>query len=105
MRRNRARYLAPLALAATITGTYLIVHSALTAKSSITSTGQTQVLQHGPVRQGRLAKQKFYSVQQGDTLSSIASKTGVPVATLETLNPSIVDPNSLQTSQRLRLRR
>ena len=102
MRRNRARWLAPIALAATATSTYLIVHSGLTAKST-TSTAQTQVL-HGPVHRSQFAKAKFYSVQQGDTLSSIAVKTGVSVATLEKLNPSI-NPNSLQTSQRLRLRR
>jgi LysM repeat protein len=102
MRRNRARWLAPLALAATATSTYLIVHSGLTAKST-TSTAQTRVV-HGPVRRGQFANAKFYSVQQGDTLSSIAIKTGVSVATLEKLNPSI-NPNSLQTSQRLRLRR
>ncbi|MBV9004697.1 MAG: LysM peptidoglycan-binding domain-containing protein [Solirubrobacterales bacterium] len=102
MRRNRARWLAPIALAATATSTYLIVHAGLTAKST-TSTAQTQVL-HGPVRRGPLTTAKFYSVQPGDTLSGIAHKTGVPLATLESLNPSI-NPNSLQTSQRLRLRR
>ena len=44
-------------------------------------------------------------MQPGDTLSSIAQKTGVSVDTLEALNPKLVDPNSLQAAQRLKLRR
>jgi LysM repeat protein len=43
-------------------------------------------------------------VQAGDNLGSISAKTGVPVNRLEQLNP-LLDPNSLQTGQRLRLRR
>ena len=36
VRRSRGRYLAPIALAAAITGTYLVVHNGLTHKSSTT---------------------------------------------------------------------
>jgi LysM repeat protein len=43
-------------------------------------------------------------VHGGDSLSGIAVKTGIPLATLEALNPS-VPPNALQNGQRLRLRR
>jgi LysM repeat protein len=45
----------------------------------------------------------FYVVKAGDSLSVISAHTGVPVPTLESLNPNI-DPNTLQTGQRLRLR-
>ncbi len=101
--RSRARYLAPIALAATIAGTYIIVHSALTAKHSSTHSHSSQAL--APKRpRGRFARAKYYAVQSGDSLSSIAVKTGIPLASLEALNPH-VDPNSLQTGQRLRLRR
>jgi LysM repeat protein len=99
--RNRGRYLAPLALAATIAGTYIIVHNALTAKHSTTHTRTTVT---APRAHGKFAKAKYYAVQSGDSLTSIAAKTGVPLASLEALNPH-VDPNSLQTGQRLRLRR
>ena len=96
--RNPARYLAPIALAATIAGTYLIVHSRLSATSA--------PVRHSSVsaRHGKYAKQKFYTVQPNDSFSAIAVKTGVSVPTLETLNPS-VNPNTLQAGQRLRLRR
>jgi LysM repeat protein len=49
---------------------------------------------------------KFYTVRSGDTLGSISSRTHVPVSVLTTLNASLSqNPNSLQTGQRLRLRR
>ncbi len=57
--------------------------------------------QRGP--RGKYANATFYTVQPGDNLTTIATKTGVPVLTLEQLNQSL-DPNSLQTGQRLRLR-
>jgi LysM repeat protein len=90
--------LAPLALIAVIAGTYLVVHSGL-AKKHATAQSLTR---RGRRTHRRLAK--FYVVKPGQTLTSIAHNFGVSVATLEALNPT-VDPNSLQTSQRLRLRR
>jgi LysM repeat protein len=43
-------------------------------------------------------------VVAGDTPSTIAEKTGVPLDQLEELNPDI-DPQQLSPGQRLRLRR
>ena len=104
-RRNPARYLAPLALAASITGTYLVVHSTLATKpskahQSATVTTQTQ----GRRSRGKSTANRFYTVRAGDSLSTISVKTGVSIATLESLNPN-VDPAALQTGQLLRLRR
>lgn len=100
VRRSPARYLAPLALAAVIAGTYVIVHSGLNKKPD---TAQRTTSGHTSAR-GKYARARYYVVQPGDSLTSIASKTGIPLATLESLNRN-VDPNSLQTAQRLRLRR
>jgi LysM repeat protein len=98
--RKGARFLAPIALAATIAGTYLIVHEGLTAKSTTShQSGRTHRHAHG-----KYARTRFYVIQGGDSMTSIAHKTGVSLTTLESLNPS-VDPNTLQTGQRLRLRR
>lgn len=44
-----------------------------------------------------------YVVQNGDTLTSIARKTGVPVARIERLNPG-VDPQILVSGEKLKLR-
>jgi LysM repeat protein len=98
--RSRARYLAPIALAAVIAGTYLVVHSGLTKKHAIAQSQAPRV--HRKHR--KFARVKFYTVKPGDSLTSIASTTGIPISTLESLNPR-VDPNALQTGQRLRLRR
>jgi LysM repeat protein len=105
VRRSRGRYLAPIALAATITGTYLIVHNGLTHESSTTTSHVTHQPPAVARRSKGVARAKYYVVQPGDTLSSISQKTGVSVSTLESLNPKLTDPNSLQTAQRLRLRR
>lgn len=100
VRRSRARWLAPIALVAVIAGTYLVVHSQLSSKSSAShSLSPKRKRPHG-----KYSRARFYIVQPGDSLTGIASKTGVPLTTLEALNRH-VDPNSLQTSQRLRLRR
>jgi LysM repeat protein len=92
--------LAPIALAATIVGTYLVVHGALTKSHA---KHHSHVARQSRTTHRKYAKAKFYTVQPGDNLTSIAAKTGLSVTTLESLNPTI-DPNSLQTNQRLRLR-
>jgi LysM repeat protein len=99
-----ARFVAPIAIAAVAVGTYLIVHSGLaTHRATVT---HSSPLLSGPrvsVRRGR-AKPKFYVVKPNDTLGAISVKTHVSVVRLTALNPAVA-PNSLQTGQRLRLRR
>jgi LysM repeat protein len=46
---------------------------------------------------------KTYKVKAGDTLGSIAEKTGIPVEKLQELNPNL-DPQSLSTDQKIKLR-
>jgi LysM repeat protein len=100
--RNPARYLAPLALAATITATYLVVHAGLSTKSTSTT---SHVAVHRTGRHHHRGRTpRSYTVRAGDTLSTISARTRIPLATLQALNPGI-DPNALQTGQRLTLRR
>jgi LysM repeat protein len=99
--RNPARYLAPVAIVATIAGGYLIVHDNLTAKHA-THPPRASTVSNGPT--GKYRKQRYYTVQAGDSLIGVSNRTGVPVQRLESLNPTI-NPNSLSTGQRLRLRR
>jgi LysM repeat protein len=106
VRRSRGRYLAPIALAAAIAGTYLIVHDGLMHKSS-TSHSHVSTQGHSnttTTRRGKASRSKFYVVRPGDTLSGISQKTGVSIQTIQALNRNL-NPNSLQTAQRLRLRR
>lgn len=104
--RNPARYLAPLALAAVVAAAYLIVHAALPHKHQ--SSPPAAIVHPGLHRTGNggatRSKAKFYRVRPNDTLSKISARTGVPVPTLESLNPRL-NPNALQPAQRLRLRR
>jgi LysM repeat protein len=52
---------------------------------------------------GAFANRRVYVVRSGDTLVTIAARTGVPIEELLSLNPSI-DPQGLVTGQRLKLR-
>jgi LysM repeat protein len=96
------RYLAPALLLATVIGAILIITSH--TGSSGPSSPAAHVVNHRPRGRGKYANATFYTVQPGDNLTAIASKTGIPILTIEQLNQSL-DPNSLQTGQRLRLRR
>ena len=88
--RNPARYLAPLALAAVVAATYLIVHHALVHKHSTTTptVPRRSTVDHRHGAQRGPSKAKFYVVKPGDTLSAIAAKTGVSMATLESAEPA-----------------
>ena len=106
MVRLFARLLAPLALAAVAVGVYLIVHSTVAKQTTTVTRSGTTLRPTGRHHRKPKATAKFYVVKSGDTLSSIAVKTGVPLGRLTTLNPSVsTPPYSLQTGQRLRLRR
>ena len=103
MLAKSARLLAPMALAAVAVGVYLIVQSGL-ATHHRTPNQSTTVLTTSRSTHRRVRHPKYYVVRAGDTLSAISVKTHVPVYRILSLNP-LVSPNSLQTGQRLRLRR
>jgi LysM repeat protein len=100
--RNPARYLAPAALVATAVGAYLIVTS--NVNSSPKPAPASHVLDLSGLAHNKYAHRRFYVVRSGDSLTGISSKTGISEPRLEQMNPSL-DPNSLQTGQRIRLRR
>ena len=104
--RNGGRYLAPIALLATIAALYVIVHNGLSTTPAGTASIQHSVaLSRSTTKDyGTNSRQRVYVVRPGDTLSGIALKTGVSVQALETFNPR-VNPNALLSGQRLRLRR
>ena len=66
-RRNRARYLAPIALAATIAGTYLIVHDASEHAHVDGGAHAGASIDSRPARTGKFAKTKYYVVKPGDS--------------------------------------
>lgn len=93
------RLLAPIALVAAAVVVFVVVTTSLPESGDDAADGGAQ--------QGRAATQgsgdKYYFVQPGDSLSTIAEKEGVDPDDLELLNPDL-DPQTLAPGQRVRLR-
>ncbi|HEX7292797.1 MAG TPA: LysM domain-containing protein [Conexibacter sp.] len=99
--RNPARLAAPLALLAAAVAVVVVV---MASRPGSTDSGpplpRPAVTQ--PARHSRPKTPRAYVVKPGDTLTVIADKTGVTIEEIERLNPD-VDPNALQTGERLEL--
>jgi LysM repeat protein len=105
-RSRFTRYAAPVAFLAAVTIGVLVVragfehgkHSAQPpATTTVTTTAKKKHHHAHPQK-----TKKTYTVQSGDTLGTIASKTGTTVARLEQLNPGI-DPTALRIGQTIRV--
>jgi LysM repeat protein len=106
------RYVAPAAFLLAATIAILLIRSGLQAGttsvksdtptitqprktvSSTTTTARTTTTKAGP---------RFWTVEAGDTFGVISTKSGVPVETIQQLNPN-VKSTSLFIGQKLRLR-
>jgi LysM repeat protein len=107
-----ARLIAPIALVVFLITALVIIASAggsdQKASSGPTRTEQRdlrlkkQQARHART-QAKAASSGVYIVRTGDTLGSIAQKTGISVVRLQDLNPSL-DPQSLLSGQRIKLR-
>ena len=111
-RRSPARYLAPLAIVAFLVALVVVVSSAgdqAPGESDSAPAAATPERGSGEEQAERSEDRprtgpRTYRVRPGDTPSTIAERTGVPLEELEALNPDI-DPQALAPGQRLRLRR
>jgi hypothetical protein len=113
-RRSPLRILAPVALIAFGVALALIITNTSKSDSgSGTSANQAEKARdlgtansrersRRRAARDRLPK-RIYVVQEGDTLGSIAEKTGVSVEKLQALNPGL-DQFSLQTGQKIKIR-
>ena len=101
--RKPGRYLAPVALIAVLVAVILLVRARTDGGHPTTTTTPPPAHQTSVSHPTALAK-SFYVIKAGDTLSGISVKTKVSIATLESLNPSLNNPNALQTGERIRLR-
>jgi LysM repeat protein len=101
--RRFTRFAAPAAFLAAVTIGVVLVragfeqgkHHATTPTTTLT-TKTTRTHDH------KRHRRRTYTVQSGDTLSSIASKTGTSVARLEQLNPGI-NPTALRVGEKIRV--
>ena len=104
--RTPARWLAPLALVTCAVAVYAVVENTMGDDSSSQGTNTIQRTTK-PKTTSTAAKRKrkrTYIVKSGDTLSAISVKTGVPLSTLEQLNPKL-NADTLHTGQKVRLSR
>jgi LysM repeat protein len=95
-----SRLVAALALLGAVLVVVVLVSAAMDGDSS--SSEQRKQPQAQKEKQPR-TKAKTYTVETGDTLTTIARKTGVPIAELQALNPE-VDPQILTVGETLQLR-
>jgi LysM repeat protein len=103
MLRSPARLFAPLALVACAIAILVIVNRDTgsgdsTTPKTATSTSTTTTATTKAAKKAR----RRYIVKAGDVMSQIAIKTGVPLDTLQQLNPGI-DAQSLHVGQKLKL--
>jgi LysM repeat protein len=109
-RRSPARFLAPLALVAVSIALYAVVTSNLPDDDEAAGPNRATQPASSPNGDGdeepstRRKGPRRYTVKAGDTPSSIADETGVPLEDILRLNPDL-DPQTLSPGQRLRLRR
>lgn len=100
--RNPARLLAPLALVAAAVAVLVVVQASSSDSSgrsdAAPATQRTTPQRTRPSR----ARARVYVVRSGDTLTAVAERVGVPLEEIQRLNPD-VDPQALQTGQRLKL--
>jgi hypothetical protein len=98
LRRNLSRLLALGALVAAAIVVVIVVTTSL--PDSDDGNGDRPRQQRA---QEEGSGDKYYFVQPGDSLSTIAEEEGIELERLEQLNPEL-DPQALSTGQRVRLR-
>jgi LysM repeat protein len=104
--RSPARFLAPLALVAFGIALFMIVTSSETGSDGGESGNRATETRPEATPNGDEPERKGprrYTVKPGDTPSSIAEKTGVPLEEILRLNPDL-DPQTLSPGQRIKLR-
>jgi LysM repeat protein len=108
--RSPARFLAPLALLAALAAVYLVVQHSDTSGSSTSAAPLTRTT--STARKTATSKSsrpkatkgpRTYTVRSGDTLTTIAGRTGVSADQISELNPNL-DPQALVVGTKIKLR-
>jgi LysM repeat protein len=97
---DRRRYAAPAAFLLAVTIGVVLVRSGLRQDSSTPTVSTPAAVSTTTTRSPARA---FWTVRAGDTFGVISQKTGVPVATIEKLNPR-ASSTSLFIGERIKLR-
>ena len=104
-RRSPARFLAPLALVGFVVALFLVVSGPRDRGGTRDGGAQPAASASAtPTKAQKGRKQRrTYKVKPGDTPSSIAEKTNVPLSQIQQLNPNL-DDQTLSVGQRIKLR-
>ena len=110
------RYVAPAAFLLAATLAVVLIRSGLESGSSNGTTAPTATAPAKPrkhvatttttkkkTRKPKPSGAQYWTVQAGDTFGVISSKTGVPVSTIEELNPN-VSSTSLFIGEKIRIK-
>ena len=97
--RGSGRFIAPLALIASVLGVMVVV---LISRVDAPAPAVTPQQATQTDTQREKPKRRFYVVKPGDNLTVISEKTGISIETIERLNPD-VDPQTLAAGARLKL--
>jgi LysM repeat protein len=105
--RTSARLVAPLALAVAAVAVLVVIAGSLGGDGSdgdaAAPTAQDESAATQTATTPNRREPATYTVEPGDTLGAISEETGVPIETLEILNPEL-DPQALIAGQKIKLR-
>ena len=107
-RAEVARYVAPAAFLLVFTIAVLLVRAGLQGggKTSTTTTHATQpqpiATRSTTTTRPKPAARRFYTIQSGDTLETVAAQFATTTEKLLALNPTI-DPHALRIGQKIRI--
>ena len=101
------RYVAPAAFLLAATLAVVLIRSGLesghTGATTPTATAPTTTTKTTRKPKPKAGAAQYWTVQAGDTFGVISSKSGVPVATIEQLNPN-VSSTSLFIGEKIRIK-
>jgi LysM repeat protein len=106
-RAEVARYVAPAAFLLVVTVAVLLVRAGLeggggNATTTAPVTRPRPVTTRVTTTRPKPAARRFYTIQSGDTLETVAAKFGTTTEKLLALNPN-VDPHALSVGQKIRI--
>jgi LysM repeat protein len=104
-RRSPARLLAPLALVGFVVALLVVINSTTSDGGSTAGDASPAATATATPtkKQKKQRSRKRYVVKAGDTPSSIAEKTDVPLSQIQALNPKL-DDQTLSVGQKIKLR-
>ena len=97
------RYAAPAAFLLAVTVAVVFVRSGLEHSSSNPRTTTTRRIPPSPQVSTTANKREYWRVRAGDTFGVISTKTGVPVARIQRLNPKVTS-TSLFIGEKVRIK-